>query len=125
MLPALASAPTVAARPGRVAVLVSRQTGSSGEMVALALRGRAESRIFGEQTAGLTTANTVYPLPHGGLIAVATERTRDAFGKRYDGPILPDQVHAALEGDAGAARGAAHWIMQGCKARSGAEPSTR
>ncbi len=49
----------------RVAVLIDRRTGSSGEAIAIAFRGRPDTRFFGEHTEGVSTANTVVNLSDG------------------------------------------------------------
>lgn len=46
----------------KVAVLISRYTASSGEVVACALKGQKNIKIFGEQTSGATTANSWTPI---------------------------------------------------------------
>jgi carboxyl-terminal processing protease len=45
-----------------IAVLISGLTASSGDIVAISLKGRPDTRFFGEPTYGATTANTSYPL---------------------------------------------------------------
>lgn len=44
-----------------VAVLTGPRTASAGEAVAIAFRGRPDTRTFGEPTFGVPTANTPYP----------------------------------------------------------------
>lgn len=46
-----------------VAVLLGPHTASSGEVVAVAFRGRANTRSFGQPTAGGSTGNTGFALP--------------------------------------------------------------
>lgn len=43
------------AKPPKVAVLISQYTASSGEAVAVAFKGRPNTRVFGLETAGLIT----------------------------------------------------------------------
>jgi carboxyl-terminal processing protease len=76
-----------------VAVLIGRQTASSGEATGVAFRGRPDTRLFGQPTAGLTTSNEPLYLSDGAMLAltmsVFTDRTGHAFGQRV--PVQPDQ----------------------------------
>lgn len=74
-----------------IAVLTTRLTMSSGELVTIAFRGPSTTRTFGEPTAGLSTSNTDFPLVDGAWLVVTTGRARDRLGREYDGPIEPDQ----------------------------------
>jgi carboxyl-terminal processing protease len=80
------------AEPVPVAVLASGLSASAGEALVLSLRGRTGVRVFGEATAGLTTFNTVGPLPDGALILVSNAAMVDGFGVRQDGSIKPDET---------------------------------
>jgi hypothetical protein len=81
-----------------VAVLTGRVTASSGEAVAVAFRGRPDTRSFGTKTAGLSTANQVFPLGDGALLLLTVARFADRSGTVYDGPIAPDEVVNASKG---------------------------
>ncbi|WP_432011369.1 S41 family peptidase [Streptomyces cucumeris] len=74
-----------------VAVLTGPDTGSSGEAVLVAFRGRPETRSFGEPTSGVPTGNTLRRLPDGALLGVTTVRDADRTGRTYDAAIPPDQ----------------------------------
>lgn len=74
-----------------IAVLTSRLTVSSGELLAVAFRGPPTTRTFGEATSGLSTSNMNYPLVDGAMLVVTTSRAADRTGRVYDGPIQPDQ----------------------------------
>ncbi|WP_244207364.1 S41 family peptidase [Streptomyces swartbergensis] len=74
-----------------VAVLTSRSTASSGEAVTVALRGRPDTRSFGEETTGIPTGNTSYRLSDGALLLLAVVKDADRTGRTYDGPIPPDE----------------------------------
>lgn len=80
--------------PPPVAVLTSRLTASSGEAVAISLRGRPRARSFGEPTAGLSTANSTIPMVDGGLVIVTSAREADRTGRVYEGAVAPDQPAA-------------------------------
>jgi C-terminal processing protease CtpA/Prc len=74
-----------------VAVLTSRLTGSAGEALTIAFRGRPDTRSFGEATAGLPTANLSFPMVDGAVIVVTTSSEADRTGRIYEGRIEPDQ----------------------------------
>jgi C-terminal processing protease CtpA/Prc len=74
-----------------IAVLTSRLTVSSGELVTIAFRGPSSTRTFGEATAGLPTGNMSVPLADGAVLVLTTTRPADRTGHTYDGPIPPDQ----------------------------------
>ncbi len=82
-----------------VAVLIAGRTASSGEATAIAFRGRPDTRLFGQATAGLTTSNEPLYLSDGAMLAltmsVFTDRNGDTFGQNVS--IQPDQ---SVEGDA-------------------------
>lgn len=75
-----------------VAVLVGPRTNSAGEGVTLAFRGRPRTRIFGQPTAGRTTANTAITLPDGSGLALAVAVMADRTGRIYGGRIEPDEL---------------------------------
>src|SRR6266850_8052486 len=56
----------------RVAVLTDIGVASSGEAIAIAFRGRPNTRSFGTPTCGLSTAVDQFPLSTGGRMAVVT-----------------------------------------------------
>ena len=75
-----------------VAVLTGVSTGSSGEAITTAFRGRPNTRSFGVYTAGLTTANQFYPLSDGAGINLANALGADRTGQVYDDRIYPDET---------------------------------
>lgn len=75
-----------------VAVLTGRMTASSGEAIVVAFRGRTNTRSFGLETAGLTTANEEFSLSDGAWMLLTVSRFADRTGKVYSGPIVPDEV---------------------------------
>ena len=92
-----------------VAILIGRATASSGEAVALAFRGRPDTRLFGEPTAGLTTANQGFELSDGAALILATAVMADRNGHKggIDVTILPDEPVADTEQPGAAAR----WLL--------------
>jgi carboxyl-terminal processing protease len=105
-----------------LAVLTGPQTASSGEAVAIAFRGRPRTRSFGQPTAGLSTANGMFPLPDGATIVLTTAVDADRTGRRYGDKIDPDErVEATAGTDDTTVSVAAQWVRQasGC----GKDPS--
>ena len=74
-----------------VAVLTGPLTGSSGEVAALAFVGRPETRLFGEATAGATTAISGFTLFDGTTIGLATAAMADRSGTTHLAGIEPDE----------------------------------
>ena len=50
------------------------------------------TRSFGLPTAGLSTANSGYPLPDGSMIFLTTAVEADRAGHRYGQKIEPDEA---------------------------------
>ena len=79
-----------------VAVLTGPMTMSSGEAVAVAFRGRPDTRSFGGATGGKSTGNSTFQLADGATLAITTSVFADRTGRVYGGAIEPD-VPAAAE----------------------------
>ncbi len=78
-----------------VAVLVDGGTGSSGEALAVAFRGRPNTRSFGSPTAGFATVNRGSRLPDGGNMVVTTGYYGDRLRTPVDERLEPDEVVSA------------------------------
>ena len=110
-----------------IAVLTSRLTVSSGELVTIAFRGPSTTRTFGEATGGLSSSNMTFPLVDGAMLVVTVSRAVDRVGRVYDGPIQPDQPveldwkRVGTEDDL-VLRAAADWLrqQQACRSHGGA-----
>jgi len=74
----------------KVAVLVGPHTASSGEMTAISFIDNANVKLFGQPTAGFTTANQSFRLSNGAFLYLATSYTADKRFKIYKGKITPD-----------------------------------
>ena len=103
-----------------VAVLIDRDTGSSGEGIAVAFRGRAETRFFGETTYGVATSTFPFPLGDGAQIFVVSAVMVDRNGKEYRFCIDPDQEILAdfsISSHDPVIRGASEWLsgQKACK----------
>ncbi|HSC26461.1 MAG TPA: S41 family peptidase, partial [Vicinamibacterales bacterium] len=80
---------------GAVAVLTDRGTASSGEALAIAFRGRSDTRSFGEATYGVPTANQGFRLSDGANIVLTVAIEVDRTGQEFDREIVPDEPIAA------------------------------
>lgn len=100
----------------KVAVLTSRYTVSSGEVVAVAFKGRPNTRFFGEHTAGFTTETNWQPLPAGVFMSISVSHFADRDGRVYTKfvPVdeeIPFDINADPDADAGIRR-ALEWLNQ-------------
>jgi hypothetical protein len=83
-----------------VAVLTGPATGSAGEIVAIAFRGRPRTRSFGQPTYGVPTANYPFELPDGATMMLTTGVSVDRTGRRYGEKVAPDELHPEAVGGA-------------------------
>lgn len=89
-LPKLASAP--------VAVLIDDAVASSGEAMAVAFNGRANTRFFGEATVGAASSNQGFVIDDRVNIVVTTSMMADRNGAIYPQGLSPDQLVPFGEG---------------------------
>ncbi len=73
-----------------VAVLTGRRTASAGEAIAVAFRGRQDTRFFGEPTSGVPTGNDAHRLSDGAMLILTEVKDADRTGRTYDKAIPPD-----------------------------------
>jgi carboxyl-terminal processing protease len=78
-----------------VAVLIDHSTSSSGEAIAIAFRGRPNTRFFGEHTQGSSTVNQTFPLTDGASMWLTVGIQADRNGKQYIDGLAPDEVFPA------------------------------
>jgi len=83
-----------------VAVLTDGRTASAGEAVAIAFRGRPNTRSFGAPTWGVSTANSAFPLSDGAVIVLTVATMADRFGNVYGGEVVPDVAAPGTASDA-------------------------
>ena len=98
-----------------IVVLTGRRTVSAGEIVALAFKGRAQTCLIGEPTAGLTTANATYSLSDKSLLVLSVCQEADCNGQICQGSIQPDKLIASgaiASGDDPAKQAAVSWLMR-------------
>lgn len=74
----------------KVAVLLDQAVISSGEAIAIAFIGRANTRHFGAASCGLSTANTTFSLPDGSSLFLTTAYMADREKNLFGGPVMPD-----------------------------------
>ncbi|AZI26326.1 hypothetical protein EA772_13605 [Pedobacter sp. G11] len=80
-----------------VALLISGNTASSGEMTAISFIGRRKSVIIGEQSGGYTTSNLGFKLNEYSGLNLAVDYAADRNGKIYPKYLIPD--YKVLNGD--------------------------
>jgi carboxyl-terminal processing protease len=107
-----------------VAVLTSRLTGSAGEGVAIAFRGRPSARSFGEPTAGVPTGNSQHRLSDGAELYLTEGIGVDRTGRSYQTHIRPDQPVASAWSTYSTPadpvlQAATTWLDARCSVRSG------
>lgn len=82
-----------------IAVLIDGGTGSSGEAVAVAFRGRPNTRSFGLPTSGFATVNRGSRLVDGANMVVTTGFYADRRRVQIPERLTPDElVHGGVEG---------------------------
>lgn len=109
-----ASPKALALQHAPVAVLYGPHTASSGEAVAIAFRGRPDTRSFGQPTAGLSTGNAGFRLPDGSMIFLTVAVDMDRTGQVYGGKLQPDVPVVAPDAGGDPALAAARaWFEQG------------
>ena len=75
----------------KVAVIIGGLTASSGEVTALAFKGRSNTVFIGEKTMGKTTSNMVVTLPFDAIMPLSTGYDCDRNGIYYK-QIPPDII---------------------------------
>ena len=75
-----------------MAVIYGPSTSSSGEAVAVAFRGRANTKSFGQPTAGRANTNSSYELPDGSMLFITTAIDVDRNGNEFGEELIPDQL---------------------------------
>jgi C-terminal processing protease CtpA/Prc len=75
-----------------IVVLTGENTASAGEIIAIAFKGRKDVYLYGEPTAGLTTANASYSLSDGSMLVLTVCKEADRTGKIIEGKIHPDEI---------------------------------
>ncbi|MGI4867148.1 MAG: S41 family peptidase [Janthinobacterium lividum] len=97
-----------------VAVLIGPRTASSGEITAMAFMGRPATRLFGQASAGFTTANQLFRLSDGAELNLAVSTEADRTHRQHMGPIVPDETvsAAASAGSDATLQAASVWLRK-------------
>ncbi|MDR3716655.1 MAG: S41 family peptidase [Puia sp.] len=82
-----------------IVVLTGHRTVSAGEIVALAFKGKTAVHLYGEPTAGMTTANATYTLSDHSMLVLTVCREADFTGTICEGSIVPDKIINPNAGD--------------------------
>ena len=94
-----------------VAVLIGPATVSSGEAVAIAFRGRPDTRSFGASTGGVTNSPQTYRLADGATVRVSVEWDVDRRGTVYKHPIKPDAAVSGHLPNKAVVQAAGKWLL--------------
>ena len=78
--------------PAPVALLIDSSTASSAEAITIAFHGRPDTRFFGAQTAGKSTAVQPFKLSDGAELYLTTAIDADRTGKAFPDGFTPDEV---------------------------------
>jgi len=101
-----------------VAVLIDDAVASSGEGIAVAFRGRPNTRLFGQKTMGMASANEGFEAGDTNII-VTTQMMADRNAQTYPHGIAPDEAVAHGEGSAADPDDA---VVEAAKAWLGRQP---
>ena len=74
-----------------MAVLTGGLVNSAGEAIAVFFRGRPDTRSFGTATCGHHHLLDSIPVG-GGTLSIVVAQHADRTGRRYAGPVVPDEV---------------------------------
>jgi carboxyl-terminal processing protease len=83
---------TLEAKNKSIIILTGKNTSSAGEIVALSFKGLDGVYLYGQPTAGLTTANATYSLSNGSMLVLTACKEADRNGKIIEGRIQPDEL---------------------------------
>ena len=95
-----------------VAVLTSGRTGSSGDAMVVAFRGRANSRSFGAPTFGVPTANAGHRLADGTVLQLTGALFVDRNGRGDGTSLVPDEPVRELGVGDRTRQAAIEWLRQ-------------
>lgn len=95
-----------------IAVIYSNQTGSSGEVTAIAFIGLPNAKNFGQETAGATTRVDNFEMSDGAFLNLASGIDADRNKNQYGGTIKPDVL---TEDKETAMQEAVKWILGNSK----------
>lgn len=99
-------------KQAKIAVLTDAQTMSSGEVVAVAFRGRPNTRSFGQPTGGYSTTNTNFNLSDGAMVLLTVSVYGDREKNVYGEQIMPDVTIGPTEGEDAVLAAAIGWLRE-------------
>lgn len=73
-----------------LAIVIDKETASSGELLAIAFKSIDRAVFFGQPTAGYTTSNQTFPLPDRSLLVLSVGYFTDSKKKKYIPNVSPD-----------------------------------
>ncbi|RZK68238.1 MAG: hypothetical protein EOO95_00310 [Pedobacter sp.] len=103
---------TIANKNNKIAVLIGRGTGSSGEMTAISFIGQKNTKLFGEPSAGYTSANQSFSLADGSNLLLASSYVADRNLKKYMQRIYPDVEVKTTAGTDATMKAAEAWLLE-------------
>ncbi|MCF3110745.1 S41 family peptidase [Niabella sp. CC-SYL272] len=103
---------TIKERKNKIALLIGPMTASSGEFTTISFIGQAHTKLFGQPTAGYTTANSMFPLSDGSSLALATTYAADRKKNTHIGRIMPDVLVTPSKDKDADVEAAANWILE-------------
>lgn len=74
----------------KIAVLIGSKTGSSGEAIALMFKKLPNTSLFGEDSYGATSGNSIFNMSDGAKLVLATSIFADREKEKYGEKIKPD-----------------------------------
>lgn len=79
----------------KVAVLIDSGTASAAEALAISFVGRANTRIFGASTCGLTTYIETFKLSNDSYLELVVGQLADRLKNKFTSKVTPNQVVAS------------------------------
>ena len=73
-----------------IAVISGGTTSSSGEALLITFKGKSNTRFFGHNSCGMSTANKTFKLSNGALLAVTTSTMMDSKFTSYGNEVKVD-----------------------------------
>lgn len=100
----------------KIAVLTSSYTASSGEALAVILKGRPDTRFFGNNSYGMITATDYHPIDDNTVMSISVSYYKDRSGKVYTTNVDVDEEirfipDASLPNDLAVAA-AKNWLIR-------------
>ncbi|MFM9909663.1 MAG: S41 family peptidase [Chitinophagaceae bacterium] len=101
---------TLKSKNNTIVILTNNSTASSGEIIAIAFKGKEQVYFYGQPTAGFTTANATYSLSDKSMLVLTVCQEADRTGKIYNGRIYPDVAIAAITEKDNLKEAALQWL---------------